>query len=146
MTIVLKTNASEAIRLDKELTTVSTLTGSLREGTSITDPTVLIEADLDDLGAVNYFEITDFGRKYFVTGMTSVRNGLVQISGHVDVLSSFKAQIRENKAIIARQEKDWNLYVNDGSFRVYQNPLVLTKKFPSGFTTTEFVLAIAGRQ
>ena len=146
MTIILKTNASEAIRLDKDLSTVSTLTGTLREGTSITDPTILIEADLDDLGSVNYFEITEFGRSYFVTGITSVRNGLVQITGHVDVLSSFADQIRLNRAIISRQENDWNLYVNDGSFRVYQNPMVLTKSFPSGFSTTEFVLAIAGRQ
>ena len=47
-------------------------------------------------------------------------------------------------AIVKRQENRWNLYLDDGSFKVYQNPMVLTKAFPQGFTTQEFVLAVAG--
>ena len=78
--------------------------------------------------------------------MRSIRNGLVEISGVVDVLTSFASGIRANRGIVAKQENDWNLYVNDGTFRVYQNPMVLTKEFPSGFSTSEFVMAIAGRQ
>lgn len=146
MTIILQTNNSERIRLDKDLTTVMTLTGTLKTETSITNPTVLIEADLDDLAEVNYFTVTEFGRSYFIPGggMRSIRNGLVEISGVVDVLTSFASGIRANRGIVAKQENDWNLYVNDGTFRVYQNPMVLTKEFPSGFSTSEFVLAVAG--
>ena len=88
--------------------------------------------------------ILTFGRSYFVNNITSVRNGVFEISAHVDVLSSFKTQIRGNAAIIRRQENKWNLYLNDGVFKVYQNPMVLTKEFPNGFSAPEFVLAVAG--
>lgn len=143
--IILQTNLSEKERVTKTVTDIMTVSGVLKEETSIIDPIIKIECDITDITEVNYMTIPVFGRSYFVTQVRSVRNGLVEFSCHVDVLSSFATQIRENTAIIRRQETDWNLYLNDGSLRVYQNPLVLTRLFPSGFTTQEFVLAVAGK-
>lgn len=143
--IILQTNLSERERVTKTVTDIMTVSGVLKEETSIIDPIIKIECDITDITEVNYMTIPVFGRSYFVTQVRSVRNGLVEFSCHVDVLSSFATQIRENTAIIRRQETDWNLYLNDGSLRVYQNPLVLTRLFPSGFTTQEFVLAVAGK-
>ena len=142
--ITLQINSSEKNKLDKEITDIATVSGVLKEDTSIIDPVIKIECDLSDYVNCNYITIPEFGRKYFVNNIRSVRNGLVEFSCHVDVLSSFADSIRTNKAIIKRQENNWNLYLNDGTFKVYQNPMVLTKAFPSGFTTQEFVLAVAG--
>lgn len=142
--ITLQINSSEKNKLDKEITDIVTVSGVLKEDTSIIDPVIKIECDLSNYVNCNYITIPQFGRKYFVNNIRSVRNGLVEFSCHVDVLSSFADSIRTNKAIIKRQENKWNLYLNDGTFKVYQNPMVLTKAFPSGFTTQEFVLAVAG--
>ena len=142
--ITLQINSSEKNKLDKEITDIATVSGVLKEDTSIIDPVVKIECDLSNYVNCNYITIPEFGRKYFVNNIRSVRNGLVEFSCHVDVLSSFADSIRSNRAIIKRQENKWNLYLNDGTFKVYQNPMVLTKAFPSGFTTQEFVLAVAG--
>lgn len=142
--ILIQRNNSENNRVTKDVTLLSTIEGTLRQETSIIDPVFLIAGDLDDYVGVNYCTVDSFGRSYFVNNIRSVRSGLVELTCHVDVLSSFAQQIRANTAIIRRQENQWNLYLNDGTFRVYQNPTVLTKAFPSGFTTQEFVLAIAG--
>lgn len=142
--IVLMRNKSEAIRVTKETETISTVTGVLKESTSIIDPVIKIECDLSTVTACNYLSIPTFGRFYFVNNITSINNGIVEFSCHCDVLSSFASAIKANKAIIRRQEFNWNLYLNDGSFRVYQNPIIVTKEFPNGFSTQEFVLAIAG--
>ena len=142
--IVLQTNTSEKNRIDKTLIDIATLTGTLKSETSIIDPVILIEGDLSDYVNCNYMTIESFGRSYFINNIKSIRTGLFEISAHVDVLSSFADEIRSNTAIVRRQENRWNLYLNDGSFRVYQNPMVLTKAFTSGFTTQEFVLAVAG--
>lgn len=142
--IVLQTNNSEKNTVMKDIDDVITLTGILKEATSITNPSFIIEADLDDLAAVNYLTVETFGRSYFVTDIRSVRSSFVEITCHVDVLSSFADEIKVNKAIVRTQENQWNLYLNDGTFKVYQNPMILTKAFPSGFTTQEFVLAVAG--
>lgn len=142
--ILLQVNNSEKARLDKELTTIMTMQGTIRRGTSIVDPVIVFECDITNVVSCNYITIPQFGRSYFVNDVRSVGMKLVEFSCHVDVLSSFKDSIRQNTAIIKRQENKWNLYLNDGSFKVYQNPMVLTKAFPSGFTTQELVLAVAG--
>lgn len=142
--IVLQTNNSEKNRVDKDITNVVTLTGTLKEQSSIIDPVILITADLSVVKNVNYMTIETFGRSYFVNEIVSVTNDLIKISGHVDVLSSFKAGIRANTAIISRQKTEYNLYLNDGSFKVYQNPMVLTQPFTNGFSSLNYILAIAG--
>lgn len=88
--------------------------------------------------------IESFGRSYFVNNIRSISNSLIEVTAHVDVISTYKNAIRRNSAIIRKQQNAWNLYLNDGSLRVYQNPDVIVKTFPSGFTTQEFVLAVAG--
>ena len=142
--ILLQVNNSEKNRLDKEVTTISTLTGVLKNETSIINPIILVEGDLSSYVNCNYMQIPVFGRSYFVSNIRSIRRNLFEITAHVDVLSTYKTSIRANSAIVRRQENNWNLYLNDGVFRVYQNTMVLTKDFPSGFSTQEFVLAVAG--
>lgn len=144
MTIELYVNNSEENRADKDLTLVSTLTGELRDQASIIDPDIMICADPTDLASVNYAKIPDFGRSYFIRNITSVRKGLCRVSMHVDALSSWKTQIRGCTAIITRQESLWNLYLNDGSLRAYQDPDVYTVPFSGGFVGSSFVLAVAG--
>lgn len=142
--IHLQINSSPKNKLDKTLEDVTTLSGCLKEKTSIIDPVIKIACDLSDIKYANYMTISEFGRSYFITDIQSVHENIVEIYGHVDVLGTYKSQIRANKAIVRKQENVWNLYLNDGSFKVYQNPNVLTKEFPSGFTTQNFVLAVAG--
>lgn len=144
-TIVLQRNNSESNRVTKTIDDLLSVSGTLREETSIIDPIIKIACDLSDVTDCNYLSIPAFDRSYFVNNIRSIRNGIVEFSCHVDVLSSFADGIRANSAIVKRQENAWNLYLNDGSFKVYQNPTVLTKAFPSGFTTQEFVLAVAGK-
>ena len=143
--IILQRNNSEINMVSKSVDDILTVSGVLKEETSIIDPVIKIECDLSMVTSCNYLSIPAFGRSYFVNDIRSIRNGLVEFSCHVDVLSSFASDIRKNTAIVKRQENKWNLYLNDGTFKVYQNPNVLTKAFPSGFTTQEFVLAIAGK-
>lgn len=143
-TIKFQTNNSENISISKDLTDVISMDGTLKEGTSIIDPVIKIECDLSQIAKCNYMTIETFKRSYFITDIKSIRNGLCEISAHVDVLTSFASEIKSNRGIVKRQENKWNLYVDDGSFKTYQNPIVLTKAFPTGFTKQEFVLAVAG--
>lgn len=142
--ITLQTNASEKNKLTKDITDLVTLSGTLKNGTSIIDPVISFEGDLSSFVNCNYMTISTFGRSYFVKDIRSIRNNVYEISAHVDVLSSFATQIKSNTAVVRRQENQWNLYLNDGVFKTYQNPEIVTKAFPSGFTTQEFVLAVAG--
>lgn len=144
--VKLQTNTSEFNKLDKSLTDIAELSGVLREECSILDPDIVIEADLSELTGCNYVTIPAFGRSYFVREIVSIRANLVRLTCHVDVLSSFKTEIRANRGIVQRAERssEYNLYLNDGSLKAYQDPYILTQPFPSGFTGAAFILAVAG--
>lgn len=142
--IVLQRCTSEKNRLTKSLTAIATVSGTLKNETSIINPVFLVEGDVSNYVRCNYLTVQAFSRSYFVTDIKTVRNGVFEITCHVDVLSTYASGIRSNFAIIKRQENSWNLYLNDGTFKIYQNPNVLTKPFPSGFNTRQFVLAVAG--
>lgn len=145
--VTLQTNSSPKNQLDKSLTNISTVSGVLKEDSSIVDPVIIFRlnnAQMALMPSANYMTIPTFGRSYFITDILFVNNVMAEVHAHCDVLTSYATAIRANEAIIYRQENDWNLYLDDGSFQVYNNPNVLTRPFPSGFSTLEFILAVAG--
>lgn len=144
MTITLFSNISEYNAVNKSITELTTLTGTLREESSLIDPVISI-SDIDSyIGSMNYAYIPEFNRYYFITNIESVRDNLWRVSFHVDVLYTYREQIKGNNAIIERNENEYDLKLNDGLFKTQQNPRIAQFPFPSGFTTWNFVLAIAG--
>ena len=143
--LMLNKSADNVADKDKDFESIELLSGRLREETSITNPTILIEY-AGALQNVNYFYIPQFQRYYFVTDIVSKRNNMWEISGHCDVLTTaFKlSNLSDCEGITKKQENKNNLYLNDGSFRVYQDTIVTTKLFPNGFNTFSYVLAVAG--
>lgn len=142
ITLTLMQNMSDNNVLNKSLTTLSTITGTLKDKTSIINPVITVEGAIPT--NCNYFYIPNFGRYYYINDISSVHNNIYEISGHVDVLKTYNSQIRGCRGIVARQQTQYNLYIDDGSLKVYSNPTFKTMKFPNGFTTQEFVLAVAG--
>lgn len=144
--IVLQTNKSNDNVLTKSLTTIVTLSGTLKESTSLINPVIIIEATQANIASLNYLTISDFKRSYFVRGIKSINSKLWEISCHVDVLSSFATEIKTNTAIVKRQENKWNLFLNDGSIRCYENPKIVTREFPMGFNPVipTYILLVAG--
>lgn len=144
MNIVLYVNASKINSVDKNLTKLTTLTGTLREQSSIIDPIITI-SDIDNyIGSMNYAYIPEFNRYYFITNVESVQKNLWKVSFHVDVLFTYRDAIRANSAIIERNENEYDLKLNDGLFRTQQNPRIAQLPFPNGFNQWNFVLAVAG--
>ena len=144
MNITFYQNISEYNAVNKSIRELATITGTLRDESSIIDPVITI-SDIDNIvGSMNYAYIPDFNRYYFITNIESVRSNLWRVSFHVDVLFTYRAQIKSNSAIIERNENQYDLKLNDGLFKTQQNPRIAQFPFPSGFNTWNFVLAIAG--
>lgn len=142
--IILQRNKSENNRIDKTIENISTVNGVLKADTSIIDPIIIINDDLSKYTTCNYMTIPSFNRSYFINDIISLKNNIFEVHGHVDVLSSFSSQIKANNCIYGKQESNYNLYLNDGSLKIYQNPRVQTKNFATGFTTQSYILTVAG--
>lgn len=90
MIITLYNNSSEPNKISKHLTPINiALSGSLRNESEVVNPVVLVEGDISALQNANYARIESFGRYYYITDMKSIRNTIVELHLHTDVLMSF---------------------------------------------------------
>ena len=128
MTINLYKIISEKNSVTKEteagkLTASYTLTGTLKNNTSIINPTIRVEVN-SGIVTCNYAYIPEFSRYYFIRDIVNVSNNLWEISMHCDVISSFWNEIKTNSAILNR--------VESASF---SSPLLTDNRLPLSSTT-----------
>lgn len=147
--VTLYSQSSPTNQVTKDIgNSIVSVNGTLRRLCSIIDPVILIQTSDISLWPlnVNYMYIASFKRYYYITNIVSVNTNLWELHGHVDVLMSYASQIRQQTAIVARQESQYNLMLDDGFFMSYQNPIIVTKRFSveEPFETQEFVLVVAG--
>ena len=84
MNVQLCTTADPNYKVDKSVTVQLSLSCTLKDETSVENPTILV-ATSANISGYNYMYIQEFGRYYFITDIVSVRDGLWAVSGHVDV-------------------------------------------------------------
>ena len=129
-------NVSPVEKIGKNLTNSHTISDVvLKRDTSILRPVLLINS-VQDIYTYNYMYISEFGRYYFIDDIRSVNNNMWEISAHVDVLETYKTDILSNTAVLKRQERKFNLYLDDPEFKVLNNYRIQTKRFAgtSGWT------------
>lgn len=99
MNIILYQTTSERERINKDLSSVLSLSGALRGECSVTNPSFNIE--VTNPSDYNYCYIPDFGRYYYITNIVSVRTNIWRIDCDVDVLMSFKEAILNLDVIVS---------------------------------------------
>ena len=146
MTLTIYENKSDKIRLDKDITQIATYDGYLREGCSVTDPIIKVEGifNIFQKGNANYMFLPDYRRYYYITDIIQLRANIVEIHAKVDVLMSFRNEIRACSGIISKSSNNYNLYLDDGSLKAYQNKELDCADFPNGFSTERYILTLAG--
>ena len=142
MSFTIKTywNKSDNNVVKKDITEVSTLTGTLRNESEVVNPTILIETD--DPNGFNYLYIEQFKRYYYVIGRTSIRNNLVSIECHVDVLMTYKADFLNLPAVINRNTHDYNVYLPDDQFSAMGYERVQVRKFPNSLSPDKSLIFV----
>lgn len=144
MDITLYVNNSEKNKIGKNLTNDFSLSGTLRDATSIINPIILVE--LNEIANYNYCYISNFKRYYFITDITVIRTGLYAISLSVDVLESFKSDIKNLSVILLNTENvGANNYLSSQVFRNNVKSKTDILNFPNGLNDSgEFILITAG--
>ena len=133
-------NKSDNNVVNKQLTPVINLTGTLRNESEVVNPTILME--IDDPNKFNYLYIAAFKRYYYITDRNSVRNGLVEVSAHCDVLMTYKAQFLALPAVISRNTHDYNVYLPDDQFSAMAYERVQVKKFPNSLSADKQLIFV----
>ena len=130
LSVTLHNSSSPVEKIGKTLTAGGTYGYSLKDTTSILNPVLIIRTS-DPVYNYNYLYIQEFNRYYFINDIKSVNNNVWEISAHIDVLETYKTAILANEAVIRRQDKLFNLYLDDPEFHVLNYERVQTLKFPA---------------
>lgn len=149
---IFKTKSAPNV-VNKTLTEVVTFDEVLfKEDTSLLNPTIIINGvsnassyTIEDIGTSNYFSIPKVNRYYFITDITMMSGGRVAISGKVDVLMSFKADILGSTQLIVRQEKKNNNYLIDTDIPLSSKKQVIEHEFGDSIVDSGYyILAVNG--
>lgn len=124
--------------------------GMLREACDLLNPVIEIKNNSTDslksYAHFNYMYIPDFARYYYIE-WKSIRSGISEIHGHVDVLYTYRSAILANTGLVLRSATKSQItkMLDDGCFKTYSDDHIVTQKFTGDtFTSGTFVLAVAG--
>lgn len=145
-TVKLCHNNSPVEKIGKNIDSGLDITGCvLKDQTSILKPTIRILTN-SDIYTYNYMYIAEFERYYFIDDIVSVNNNKWEVSGHVDVLETYKNSILANTAVVKRQAALYNTYLNDPEWKTYAYETIAAYKFrTTPFTKAlKYILTVAG--
>ena len=138
-------NTSDNRTINKTLSSGLTISGNLREESSIINPIITIKSDT--LIRENYAYIPETQRYYYIVNKESIRTGIWRLHMKVDPLMSFKRDILALSVVVSKQSAITNgdEYIDDGSL-VTDNQLFKTVyKFTDGFNdNAQYILITAG--
>lgn len=145
MNIILYYNSSDNRDLNKTLLNGFTLSGTLRDASSIIKPTIKMQAS--NILRYNYAYIPEFNRYYFITDVTTDRQNIQTVSFYIDPLMSFRGDINVLKVVIDKQSLPSNgdEYIDDGSLVTNNLTFNTVYNFSNGFNDNgEYILITAG--
>lgn len=132
--------------INKSKTLLYTFNVKLRADFDILRPSVVLKfSPIEAVHNVNYAELADFGRFYFVDSLKSNNNGLWVLSMSCDVLETYKTQILESEAQYKRNFKAGDFIV-DG-VKLAEGSISTMHPSNAGFSGTQtMILTTVGEQ
>ena len=133
--------------IGKAKTLIDTAQCTIKGNISYENPVLLLAYDGNVSDSINYMEIPELNRCYFITDLINLTGGRYEVHGKVDVLESFKNTILGLSAIIDKQQGAGliNKYIDDGSYVAENKEFNSIINFPSGFNASgEYILITAG--
>ena len=125
MKIILYKSIADNRLLDKssKITVIDTIdTAHIKNDTSIISPSIILSyKKISTLKKCNYLYIPSMGRYYYVNDIVLKQGGMYELKCHVDVLMTYKGDIRNITTLILRQENVNNPYIEDSQLLVRAN-------------------------
>lgn len=92
----------------------------LKDATSVLTPSLLIQGNAatfegKNFPDYNYCYIEEFHRYYFIVNIASISSQLWQLDCEVDVLATYRTEIRQTRAFIKRAQVGYNPMLADGA-------------------------------
>ena len=149
MTVTLYKNTSDKRNLNKVITEIKSVSATAKGEINIISPTLILEYFSTDF---NYCYISDFDRYYFVKSITLLTGHRVQIDLFVDVLMTYKEEIKNLTVNVLRYENIDPTFLSDSRIPLFSDTVQKVIEFPENIFNLEnpsensknFLLTVAG--
>ena len=149
MNVILYNNKSDKRQLVKNITEIKTISATAKGEINIISPTLILEYFSTDF---NYCYISDFKRYYFVNSITLLTGQRVQINLTVDVLMTYKEEIKNLTVNVLRYENIVPTFLTDSRIPIFSDTVQKVIEFPENIFNLEnpeensknFLLTVAG--
>ena len=122
MKIILYKSTADNRLLNKssKISVIDTIdTAHIKDDTSIISPSIILSyKKINTLRNCNYLYIPSMGRYYYVNDIVLKQGGMYELKCHIDVLQTYKDDIKAITALILRQENVYHPYIEDGELLV----------------------------
>lgn len=144
MKVYLYYNVSENNKLEKRIDELEVIEFSYKANDSITKPVLRLKVS-DNVKIANYMWIEDYKRYYFITDKRPIVGGLWEIVGHVDVLMTYRVNIRALSGIVRESANLGSNYLAGDQWVTSVKDSTYIKQFPGQLLDEgEYVLITAG--
>ena len=149
MTVTLYKNTSDKRNLNKVISEIKSVSATAKGEINIISPTLILEYFSTDF---NYCYISDIKRYYFVNSITLLTGQRVQINLTVDVLMTYKEEIKNLTVNVLRYENIDPSFLTDSRIPLFSDTVQKVIEFPENIFNLEspeensknFLLTVAG--
>lgn len=149
MIATLYKNHSDERYVSKDLSSIGTYNNLVfKDDEDLVTPTFKV-TDSNFSEECNYIYVRELGRYYYIRSRRFSRQCLF-LECQVDVLMSFRNEIHDMTGIISRNERLYNLYLNDDKMEMLNYPfyqtlnMKCTEGTPFSMGTNQILLALVG--
>ena len=115
MRVILYNNKSDNNVVNKQIVRIKNMSNVIiKENSSIINPVFIIKNVVNQkIIKSNYLFSNDFNRYYYINNIVAINGGMFELHCSVDVLYTYKNEIKRLTTLIDRQENVFNNYIVD---------------------------------
>ena len=149
MTVTFYNCDEKVIKMDKVLTSGTACTGAATTPVDTVDATFRVEATEAVVDGSNYIMVdTTPTRYYWILSKNAITANLWEIRCKCDLRKSASAAIKASTGVVARNESNYNMYLEDGKIPISAKKSVSVLNFPNtpfiNTSSRSVVMLVAG--
>lgn len=121
-------NKSDKIYVNKSLSNENSITLHFKDNSDVVNPTIYISRSIN-IENYNYILVNGNIDRYYYIDSFEVSQQYYILHCHVDVLMTYKTAILNEECVIAKNEKVYNLFLDDDRMKLYNKSRILTRPF-----------------
>lgn len=132
--------------LHKAIQQLGIYSGSLKDESSVINPSILMQVPEGTAQQANYLNFTVGSRNwyYWIKDCVFKRTGVVEFICEVDPLMTYENEIRNLNCTIDRNENEADSYLYDENYKIDAYSNIVTIDFPQGFGDEQLILLTVG--